>query len=75
MTRTSVQRGPEMAQGCPDQTVQGVQCWPGPFAFEHGNLLPEGEDFKSRVASAAEEDADHGEDGEDEFCHEITLVT
>src|SRR5215813_15455094 len=49
--------------------------WPRPFAFEHSNLLPEGEDFQSRVASAAEEDADHSEDGEDEFCHEITLVT
>ena len=49
--------------------------WPRSFAFEHSNLLPEGEDFQSRVASAAEEDAEHSEDGEDEFCHEITLVT
>jgi hypothetical protein len=43
--------------------------------LEHGDLLSEGEDFEGRVASTAEEDMDHGEDGEDEYRHELTLVT
>jgi hypothetical protein len=37
-------------------------------------MLPEGEDFQGRVAPTPDEDADHCEDGEDEFGHELTLV-
>jgi hypothetical protein len=37
--------------------------------------LSESEDFEGGIAPTAEEDADHLEDGEEEFEHEITLVT
>jgi hypothetical protein len=50
---------------------RGVQGRPRPFAFEHGHLLSQGEDFQGGIASTAEEDADHGEDGEDELRHEL----
>jgi len=45
------------------------------LAFEHRELLSQREDFKGRVASTADEDADHGEDDQDKFKHKITLVT
>ena len=67
--------GPEAAEGGPEEPVQGIQGWPRPFAFEHGDLLSEGEDFEGRIGPTAEEDTDHGEDGEDELRHELTLVT
>ena len=67
--------GPEAAEGRPEEPVEGVQGRPRPFAFEHGDLLSEGEDFEGGIASTAEEDTDHGEDGEDELRHELTLLT
>jgi hypothetical protein len=67
--------GPKAAEGRPEGSVQGVPCWLRPFAFEHGDLLSESQDLQRSVAPTAEEDADHGEDGEDEFRHELTLVT
>jgi hypothetical protein len=67
--------GPKAVEGCPDEPVEGVQFGPRSLPFEHRDLLPEGEDFEGRVAATAEEDTGHGEDGEDEFRHELTLVT
>ena len=67
--------GPVAAQRGPEETVQGVQCGARPFAFEYSDLLSEGEDFEGGVAATAKEDADDREDGEDEFPHELTLVT
>jgi hypothetical protein len=52
-----------VAEGGPEEPVQGGRGWPRPFAFEHGDLLSEGEDFEGRIGSTAEEDTDHGEDG------------
>ena len=66
---------PEAVEGGPEKPVQGVQGRPRPFAFEHGHLLSQGEDFQGGIASTAEEAADHGEDGEDELRHELTFVT
>jgi hypothetical protein len=66
---------PKVAEGSPEESVPAVQSWPWPFPFEHGDLLSECEDFEGGIAPTAEEDADHGEDGEEEFEHEITLVT
>jgi hypothetical protein len=60
MTRTSVQRDQKAAEGRPEESVQRVQYWPRPFAFEHGDLLSEGEDFEGGIASTAEEDSDGG---------------
>ena len=48
---------------------------PRSLAFQHRDLLSEGEDFEGRIGSAADENADHGEDGEDELRHELTLLT
>ena len=59
--------GPEVAQGGPEESVQPVQRWSRPLAFEHGNLLSQGQNFQGRIASALAEDADHREHGQDEF--------
>jgi hypothetical protein len=66
--------GPEAAEGGPEEPVHGVQGWPRAFPLEHGNLLSEGEDFEGGIGSTAKQDADHGENGEDEFRHRLTLV-
>ena len=47
---------PEAAKGGPEESVQPVQYWSRPFAFEHGDLLSEGEDFESGIAPTAKED-------------------
>ena len=44
-------------------------------AFENGDLLAKSEDFDCCIASTAEENADHRKDRENEFWHELTLVT
>ncbi len=54
--------GPIAAQGRPEESVHGVQCWPRSFAFDHGKLLPKGEDFEGDVAATANEDPDGGQD-------------
>ena len=51
-----------------------AQLWPRPFAFEHGNLLSEGEDLNCRVMPTAEEDSDSGQESTDEFEHELYFV-
>ena len=64
-----------MAKSAPEEAVQAIQFWPWPFSFEHGDLLSEGEDFKSSVASTSKEDPEYSKHGEDELGHEITLLT
>ena len=66
---------PETPERRPEQTVQEIQSWPRTLAFENGDLLAKSEDFDGGVASTAEENADHRKDGENEFRHELTLVT
>jgi hypothetical protein len=41
--------------------------------LEHGDLLPQGKNFKGRIASALEEDADDRKHGQNEFRHEFNL--
>jgi hypothetical protein len=41
--------------------------------FEYGELVPEGEDSEA-VSLRLRKKTDHGEDGEDEFARELTLV-
>jgi hypothetical protein len=67
--------GPVAAEGGPEQPVHRVQYRAWPLAFEDGDLLSEGEDFKSSVASTSKEDAEYRKHGEDELGHEITLLT
>ena len=52
--------GPKAVEGCPEEPAEGVQFGLRSLPFEHGDLLPEGEDFEGRVAATAEEDTDHG---------------
>lgn len=54
--------GPAMAEGAPEEPVQGVQNWPRPFPFQHGHLLPEGEDLEGGIAPTAEEDSHDGDE-------------
>jgi hypothetical protein len=63
-----------MTESRPEESVPRIQRRPRPFTFEHRDLLPKGEDFEGRVGPAPEEDADHSEDTEDEFGHELTVV-
>jgi hypothetical protein len=35
-----------LAECGPEESVPGVQFWPRPFPFQHGELLAEGEDFE-----------------------------
>ena len=64
--------GPETAEGCPEEPVDGVQWWPRALAFEHGELLTEGEDFEGDVAPAADEGPEGNDECKDGFEHELT---
>jgi hypothetical protein len=64
--------GPKVAEGGPEASVQGVQYGPRPLAFEHGDLLTEGEDFEGGIAPTAKEDRDASNEREDGFEHELT---
>jgi hypothetical protein len=44
-----------------------------PFPLQHGDLLSEGEDFKSGIASTTEEDSDGDDQGGYDFGHEHTF--
>ena len=65
--------GPTTAECYPEQPVQGVQLWASPFPLQHGDLLSEGEDFKSGIASTTEEDSDGDDQGGYDFGHEHTF--
>jgi hypothetical protein len=45
--------GPSAVQGGPEEPVQPTQTGTGPFPLENYQLLPEGENFKCFVATAA----------------------
>ena len=62
--------GPTLAECRPEESVPEVQFWSRPFPFQHGDLLAEGEDFESGIASTAKEDSDGNKEREDDFEHE-----
>ena len=64
---------PEITECHPEESIPRAQHWARAFAFEHGQLLSKGKDFKGCIASALEEDADDREHGQDEFTHEFSL--
>jgi hypothetical protein len=43
--------------------------------LEHGDLLPEGEDFEGRITSTAKEDSDGHKERKDDMEHEFILLT
>jgi hypothetical protein len=47
-----------MAKSGPEESVQGIQFWPWPFSFEHGDLLSEGQNFEGGIPSTAEKHSD-----------------
>src|SRR5215467_9456097 len=67
--------GPTMAQGIPKESVQPVQGWTRPLAFEHRDLLSEGQDFESRITPTAKENPERRKECEDRVDHELTLLT
>src|SRR5215469_5596000 len=54
-----------MAQGIPKESVQPVQGWTRPFAFEHRDLLSEGQDFESCITPTAKENPERRKECED----------
>jgi hypothetical protein len=44
-------------------------------AFEHSHLMPDREGFEGPIASTSDEGSDRRENGQDEFWHELTLLT
>jgi hypothetical protein len=67
--------GPKLAECRPEQSVPGVQSWPRPFSFQHGDLLSEGEDFEGGITSTAKEASDRHKKREDDLEHETILST
>jgi hypothetical protein len=69
---------PSAAQRGPEEPVEKVQHRPRSLAFEHCDLLSEGEHFEGGVAASAEEHADCSQDRKDEsstnspFYHGLT---
>jgi hypothetical protein len=53
-----------------DLNIQGAFDYRQVLAFEHSELLSEGEDFQRRFSAREEENADSGEEGADEGDHE-----
>ena len=64
-----------MPERGPEEAVEASQRRPRPLAFEHGDLLPESEDFQGGIGATADEHADGCQDCEQEIEHGSTLVT
>jgi len=45
-------------QSGPEEAVEAVQRGSRPLTFEHGDLLPQRENFQGGIQTTAEEDAD-----------------
>ncbi len=65
---------PDQNRECdPEQAVERIQARPGPFSFEHGNLLSEHDNLKRRGGARAKEDSDGGDEYEEEIEHELSF--
>jgi hypothetical protein len=64
-----------MPQHGPEEAVEAVQRRSRPLTFEHGDLLPQREDFKRGIHATAEESADGSQECGDQIEHESTVVT
>ena len=65
--------GPMLAECHPEESVPGGQSGPRAFPFEHGDLLPEGEDFEGRITSTAKEGSDSHKERKNDMEHEFIL--
>jgi hypothetical protein len=59
--------GPATTEGNPEDPVPPVQWGSRTLAFEHGDLLPQGEDLESVITSGLKERAERGKAREDRF--------
>ena len=68
--------GPTLAKGRPEDAIQPVQLRPRTLAFEHGELLAQGQDLEGGITPGLKEHAERGKAGEDRFDeHEAILLT
>jgi hypothetical protein len=66
---------PNAPKNGPEEAIGAAQGRSRAFAFEDGDLLPQGEDLKRSLEATAKEDAQSGEECGDEIEHETTVVT
>jgi hypothetical protein len=64
---------PPVAQCHPEKSIQTVQFWPRPFAFEDSDLLSEGEDLEGGITPTSKKNSDGDKDRKHEFEHEPPL--
>ena len=64
---------PQAPKGGPEKAVEAIQWRPRAFAFQHSDLLPQGEDLKRSSEAASEENTEGRENGRDQIEHESTL--
>jgi hypothetical protein len=68
--------GPTATEGIPEDPIQPLQFGPWMVAFEHRELLPQGQDLKGGITPTSNEHAERGKAGEDRFDeHEPILLT
>jgi len=67
--------GPEAAEGGPEEAVARIQGRPRSLAFEHGDLLAQGEDLQRGIASCTEENTESLQHSHEKLDHEILVVT
>ena len=66
---------PNTLKSGPEEAIGAVKERSRAVAFEHGDLLPQCEDFKRSLEATAKEDSKSGEECGDETEHEATIVT
>ena len=67
--------GPEAAEGGPEEAVARIQGRPWSLAFEHGDLMAQGEDLQRGIASCTEENTESLQHSHEKLDHEILVVT
>ena len=53
--------------------IESLQSWPGILAFQHGQLLPEGGKFESKVMPRTKKRTEPMKEGKKELKHSIIL--
>src|SRR5260370_15736288 len=70
MTRTSDHRGHMYRRLVQKKRSRRFSKGRGPLSFQHGDLLPESENFERYLHASAEEDSDRSQQCEDQIEHE-----
>jgi hypothetical protein len=64
---------PYVPQSGPEEAVEAIQRRSRLLSFEHGDLLPQRENFQESIHTTAEEHADGSQECGDQMEHESTL--